>query len=273
MHHVILRDDDANATTPPELLEALYRPWLSHGMPVHLATIPEVRSDTRRLDGELEGFLLGPRRGEPTSVPVAENAALLDYLAHEPSYRIAQHGYRHERVDGCFEFDRDARADLVDRIARGAARLQEAGLGRPSVFVAPQDRLSRTALREVSRRFDVVSTGWFSLANVPRRAWPRFVLDKKLLQRSHYRLCGATWLTHPGCILSYNRDPAGIVAELQRQVRSRALTVVVSHHWEYFANGARNEPLIEALHEFSAWVAAAPDVRAVRFDDAPGLLG
>jgi len=46
MHYVILRDDDTNALTPVECLEQLYRPFLDRDLPVSLAVIPNVRTDT-----------------------------------------------------------------------------------------------------------------------------------------------------------------------------------------------------------------------------------
>src|SRR5205085_11531713 len=55
--YVVLRDDDTNALTPPECLERLYRPFLDRSLPVNLATIPAVRTDAKRPDGQSEGFL------------------------------------------------------------------------------------------------------------------------------------------------------------------------------------------------------------------------
>src|SRR5438067_12670248 len=55
--YVILRDDDTNALTPPECLERLYRPFLDRSLPVNLATIPAVRTDAKRPNGQPEGFL------------------------------------------------------------------------------------------------------------------------------------------------------------------------------------------------------------------------
>src|SRR5262245_34983642 len=57
MHYVILRDDDTNALTPRACLERLYRPFLDRGLPVNLATIPDVRCDVRTPDQKLEGFI------------------------------------------------------------------------------------------------------------------------------------------------------------------------------------------------------------------------
>ncbi len=45
MRYVIIRDDDTNAFTPPECLEQLYRPFLDRGLPVNLATIPDVSTN------------------------------------------------------------------------------------------------------------------------------------------------------------------------------------------------------------------------------------
>src|SRR5689334_5146493 len=75
MRYVILRDDDTNALTPVECLERLYRPFLDRGLPVNLATIPEVSLSAKMQDGRHEGFLLkrpvveeNPARVEAESV-------------------------------------------------------------------------------------------------------------------------------------------------------------------------------------------------------------
>src|SRR5947208_14967114 len=58
MQYVIIRDDDTNALTPVECLERLYRPMLDRGLPVNLATIPSVATNTQMADGRTEGYLL-----------------------------------------------------------------------------------------------------------------------------------------------------------------------------------------------------------------------
>ena len=57
MRYVILRDDDTNALTPVDCLDRLYRPFLDRGLPVNLATIPDVFTRTTLPDGQLEGYL------------------------------------------------------------------------------------------------------------------------------------------------------------------------------------------------------------------------
>ncbi|MCA9603128.1 MAG: DUF2334 domain-containing protein [Polyangiales bacterium] len=268
MRYVIFRDDDANALTPPHMLERLYRPLLDRGMTVHLATIPEVRTDIRDREGNVEGFLVGPDAGSPGARAVGENTALVDYVTHEPGYRVVQHGLRHEFVDGHYEFERDDAEDIIARLERGTMLLTEAGFPKAATFVAPQDKLSRVALVEAARRFPVVSTGWYDLGKVPPLAWPQYLWAKKVRRSSHWRTGKNLFLSHPGCILSYRRTVDSILADLQAQVLSRSLTVVVSHHWEYFRNGSADEPYIAVLHAFAEWLANERSVRVITFDEA-----
>lgn len=266
-HFVVLRDDDVNGLTPPDLLERLYRPFLERGFPVGLAAIPEVRTDARRPDGALEGFLFGPAAGRPGTCPLAENAALLDYLRHEPGYHVAQHGLYHAHEVGRPEFDRDDAQDLDRRLAAGDRHLAAAGLPPAAAFVAPYDRLSATALRLAARRFPVVSTGWYELGRVPPRWNPARLLQTRLARGPHWRLPGTAFLSHPGCILSYTRDPATMWPALREVIDRQRLTVVVTHHWEYVAGGTENHPFIAALHEVAEELARRPDVRVVTFAD------
>src|SRR5712672_641879 len=94
MRYVILRDDDTNAFTPVECLERLYRPFLERGLPVNLATIPNVRTDAQRADGKPEGFLYG-HTGNGSRARIGGNRELLSYLHRNPGYHIVQHGYDH----------------------------------------------------------------------------------------------------------------------------------------------------------------------------------
>src|SRR5258706_2421399 len=84
MHCVILRDDDTNALTPVECLEQLYRPFLDRGLPVNLATIPKVRTDTISTNGQLEKFIFAKRADTPPEIPLANNSGLVRYLRENP---------------------------------------------------------------------------------------------------------------------------------------------------------------------------------------------
>jgi Uncharacterized protein conserved in bacteria (DUF2334) len=262
MHYVILRDDDTCACTPHACLERLYRPFLERGMPVNLAVIPEVRTSVRMADGKLEGFLAAGLVPDAPLAPIGRNRELVEYLRGNPGFQVAQHGCHHD----LFEFGASGREELARRLDRGALLLREAGFARPPAFVAPYDRLSRAAFDEVAGRFDVISTGWFEARRVPFRSWPQFAL-KKLGRRSHWRMGGKYLLSHPGCLLSYTRPRAGMLASVREAVEGAALTVLVVHWWEFFREGTPDDGLIGVLHEAAAWLSSRRDIRVVSFGD------
>ena len=262
MHYVILRDDDTCAYTPPACLERLYRPLLDRGLPVTLAAIPEVRTDVRTADGRLEGFLTAGSGPHIPTAPIGLSRELVGYICAEPGYRVAQHGCHHDLL----EFGGSNQGELARRLDRGAGLLREAGFARPSAFVAPYDRLSRAAFVETASRFDVISTGWFEAGRVPLR-WGAAYALKKLRHQPHWRAGGTYMLSHPGCLLSYQRPRAAMLASVRKAVEGAALTVLVLHWWEFFRGGEPDDELIDVLHEVADWLASRRDVRVVSFSD------
>src|SRR3954470_5602246 len=104
MKYVIIRDDDTNALTPIECLERLYRPFLERGLPVNLATIPNVNTRATHCDGGLELFLMSRTVSTPHHVPIGCNEKLTSYLKENAGFHILQHGCRHEFVERVPEF-------------------------------------------------------------------------------------------------------------------------------------------------------------------------
>lgn len=262
MRYVIIRDDDTNALTPVECLEKLYRPFLDRSLPVNLAVIPNVATDTTRPGGEPEGYLLAKNGHSEKTVPIASNSKLVRYLRQNSGYRIVQHGFRHDY----FEFDRRSSADVEHRLDEGSRLLIQAGFARPTTFVAPYDKLSQTSLRAVSRRFNVLSTGWFEWRRLPI-TWRAGYVLKKLRRVPHWRVGKTILLTHPGCLLSCHRDYDSMLAEVIRSVQSRRLTVLVTHWWEYFRDGREDESFIGILRETADYLAAQPDIQVLSFSD------
>jgi hypothetical protein len=260
MHYVILRDDDTNALTPIECLEQLYRPFLDRGLPVNLAVIPEVRTDTLSPEGALEKYLFARSPETAPRLSLTSNNRLVRYLHENPGYHVVQHGCDHS----LFEFASEQRADLAGRLQQGADTLAAAGF-ETRTFVAPYDRFSRVGLAEVARHFDVISAGWFELRRLPFSWWPRYGL-KKSLKRSHWKVGRTVLLTHPGCLLSYHRPAASMLEAVKRQVESRRLTVLVTHWWEYFRDGKTDTGLMETLHQTAEWLAGNPEVKVITFD-------
>src|SRR5260370_1393780 len=114
----------------------LYRPSLDRGLPVNLAGIPKVRTDTMRVDGRPEGYLFAKNGEARLTIPIGESAKLASYLLDNPGYHVAQHGYDHS----LFEFDSKSTADIDHRLEQGTRLLLEAGFQKPPTFCAPYDR-------------------------------------------------------------------------------------------------------------------------------------
>jgi hypothetical protein len=262
MRYVILRDDDTNALTPVACLERLYRPFLDRGLPVNLAVIPEVRTDVRRPDGRLEGFLSSGLPAQSGTMPMEENPDLVAYLRTNTGFHFAQHGCFHDY----FEFDRLDQPAAIRLIELGTQRLREAGFASPCAFVAPYDRISRASLLAVARRFDILSTGWFELGRQPR-AWLARYLLKKIRRAPHWRMGRLAMLSHPGCLLSCTRPVGAMLDAVRRQVEKQRLTVLVTHWWEYFREGIPDQAFIDVLHETADYLATTPGLRVISFDE------
>ena len=262
MRYVILRDDDTNALTPPHCLERLYRPFLDRGLPVHLATIPEVNVNTRMPDGgrrDTWSRATGKRRRRCPSAPIPNWWVTCAGIPATTSSSMAA-------ITIIWSSIAWNRAEAARRIERGAQVLTEAGFGRPRTFVAPYDKLSRGSVEAVAARFGVLSTGWFEWGRLPFSWWPRFAV-KKITKADHWRIGRTRLLSHPGCLLSCQRPRQSILDTIKRRVESRPLTVLVTHWWEYFRDGRPDEPLIDVLHQTADYLGRQCDVKTILFDD------
>jgi hypothetical protein len=275
MRYVIIRDDDTCALTPVECLETLYRPFLARNLPINLATIPNVRSDVFYPKGPLkglpEGFLVAAKDVKPGTYPIGSNQKLVRYLKENPAYNIVQHAYHHEFVNGEPEFDIHDRRDIARRLDLGTKYLVEAGFPTPRTFVAPYDRITRASYCELAKRFKVLSTGWFESGRIPMAWWPK-LLAAKVCRQKHWSVNGVTLLSHPGCILSYQRDYDTMLDQIKAAVRASPLTVLVTHWWEFFRGAEPDAPFIRILHQTAEYLASDPEVRVIRFEAAPDFV-
>jgi len=203
------------------------------------------------------------KNGNPAAVlAIGQNQALVRYLLANPEYNIVQHGFHHDYL----EFDRADPAEISQRLESGTRLLMDAGFPRPQTFVAPYDKLSRSSLEEVARRFQVLSTGWFELKRLPRSWWPRYFC-KKVSSAPHWRVGKTLLLTHPGCLLSCFRSYNTMLDGILRHVNEQQLTVLVTHWWEYFRNQQPDEPFINFLHETAEYLAGHPDIKVISFSE------
>jgi hypothetical protein len=262
MRYVIIRDDDTNAATPVECLERLYRPALDCGMPINLATIPEVSLNARNGDGDLEGFLRFRNGSTESTLPIGSNAKIVNYLKANRGYEIAQHGLHHDYR----EFEQLPPETVDEALTRGTKLLRESGFDQPKTFVAPHDKFSPVSLRKVASHFPIVSSGWYELQRLPRAWWPAYAW-KKATNSDHWHVGNTLLLTHPGCLLSCFRNYNTSLELILKYITSQRLTVLVTHWWEYFRDGTPDEPFIAFLHETINFLATNPEIKVIRFSD------
>ncbi len=265
MNYVLIRDDDTHALTPTDYLERLYHPFHERKLPVNLAVIPNVNTGVRRPCGRPEGFLEPPIAGPTRNVSVSDSPELLSYLKSRPGYCLLHHGYEH----AYFEFNTPDPWDAARRLDEGKEHFRRAGLRAPGTFVAPYDKLSRASMKEVSRRFRVLSTGWFELGRLPVAWWPRYAF-RKLFRKPHWQAGGLRLLSHPGCLLSFHRDYATMLDSIKAALDRTRLTVLVTHWWEYFRDQSVDQPFIDVLHRTAEYLANRADVRVLRFEELEG---
>jgi hypothetical protein len=196
------------------------------------------------------------------TIPIGDNRELVKYLRENPGFRVVQHGCHHDY----FEFDRLAREEISRRLDRGTKLLTEAGFPQPVTFVAPYDKISRTAYQELAKRFRVISTGWFELGRLPLNWWPNYFV-KKARAIPHWRVGKTTLLSHPGCLLSCHRDYDSMLDEVINTIEKRKLTVLVTHWWEYFRNHQTDEKFISFLHQTADYLASNHDIKVISFSD------
>lgn len=249
----LVRDDDANATTNPALLERTYAPLFDEGMPVCFATIPRVALDTRDPDGLREGFL-DPSSPDCSETRVLERETpLAAWLrAHQPYADVLVHGLTHARVSDGTELGALGATEARDRIDR-ARRIATDALGRtPLGFVAPWDALSRQALVAATNAFDLVSTGFVDRRRLPPSDWVAHARER--FTRSGALRVGHGWvLRHAGCRIGPRTDPADVPAIVARLCERARIAVIVLHHWQ-FPKAAHEPPpslcaLAQALQE------------------------
>ena len=157
---------------------------------------------------------------------------------------------------------------MINRLEQGTSLMNDAGLLRPRAFIAPYDKLSRTSLAEVVQRFAVLSTGCLELRRLPLAWWPRYAL-KKMLRRPLWRVGRTLLLTHPGMLLTWNRSHRTMLDEIKRTVENRAVTVLVTHWWEYFHHNGPDASFIAILHQMADYFARRRDLKVISFADLP----
>lgn len=242
-HHVIIRDDDLNATSDWQAWRETMSPFLDNGLSVCASVIPCVNTRKLNAKGLPESYLNAVNQGY---VAISENDELCKAIKNDPLIHPLQHGYTHGEANNLHEFSEGSVKRVQADLGKGENLLREAGIHSRG-FVAPYDQFSRAAFTAITRRYQVFSASYLSVSRVNLSNLPRYLVQKKLLNNTVFNFSGCQVFGHSGCQL----DPAlyhhSSIEHLLRQIYQQSVTVIVLHHWQYKIKQHKNI-LIELAH-------------------------
>ncbi len=253
MKYILIRDDDVNFFTCRDMLEEVYGFIFENDIPINFSVIPAVNSAAKTEScnfgaGSPEPFLPRDVAGEDKQFPITGNPGLLHFLNSIRKKEFLLHGFEHAGKSGRYEFESEDRNVIEDKLIKGMDIFEKAFGVIPETFVAPQDKYSRTAFAQIKSRFKTLSLGWVDSGRIPFALYCRY-LQMKLMHRNY--ICDGKFLIteHPGCMFSRFKDVNETSRKLDDYIAGHEITVIVTHHWEFFDNGVLNRELINAFRQ------------------------
>jgi hypothetical protein len=266
MKYVLIRDDDLNFHTSFEMLNVIYGFLFEQGIPVNFSTIPAVNGAAKTKDfnsGEeiYEPFLPADIAGEERLYPISDNTSLMNDLNAISRVDFLQHGYEHSGYNGLCEFEINDRKKLQTKLDDGHDILSTAFKRRPTTFVAPQDKYSLTAISEIQKRFDTLSLGWLDKTRLPKSYLPAYYW-MKLCKKNRIKQQDFLLTEHPGCHYSRYFPRSHCDPILDSYLVKHDITVIVTHHWEFFEDGVLN---LEMWQAFRARILSLKQNKKIQF--------
>jgi hypothetical protein len=166
-----IRDDDICFFTQPWMLDTLYKEAWRLGFKVSLAVTPYVKATK-------QGHVPPRYKGSNKFFLINENKQLVEYLQEkmaEGYVDIVQHGYTHSREGGKPEFAINNFRLVDERLRKGKKLLRETFKRNITVFAAPNEGVSRTTWKSLSRN-KMCLTRRFTLGRFLLTA-PTYTLD------------------------------------------------------------------------------------------------
>ncbi len=246
--YISIRDDDVNALTSPDTLKEVYGFLFDENIPVNFSAVPKLNASAKTAskdfgEGTYEPFIPKDKAGDDRDIPIGENTELVNFLRSLPNAEFLMHGLTHSGDMPDYEFENKDPEVIASKIAEGKRLMKDAFGKAPWAFVAPQDKYSYEALRQIRDNFKLFSLGWVDKYRIPKSLYMKYYLMK--LGHTNYMKLGDFLVTeHPGCLFSRFRDHAECNWKLESYLRNYNYTIIVVHHWEFYREtGELDEPL------------------------------
>jgi hypothetical protein len=267
--YLILCLRDVSATTSVEMLKKFTDPLFEHALPINVAIVPNIHTPAYG-SGEIYDPTCDGGKDKSGFLPIGRNHALVDYLIRHHAYECVQLGCHHNYG----EFLSSDQASIVHFLEEGRNLLMEAGLGCPRVFLAPQDQLSKVALIEVAKRFELISLTHYEAGGIPN-AWLAQYAWKVILQQYHWRVGNTLLLSHALVDLASSRPVCDILDQCKRIITTRRLSIINFYCWDLLQGKPQENRLKELLYRLADYIVSNGFIKIILFStlvDNPHLF-
>jgi hypothetical protein len=251
--YAIIRDDDANFFTSPNMLEEIYEEIFALHLPVSCSVIPCIETGRKlkniRYRGvELSGDPFIPEKYHDTSQRffVYENSELVEFIKNSKDHiHLLQHGFSHSR----HEFLSMNFGEMNTKLLTGKKVLQQTFNEVPRFFCAPYDVYSSVSLFLLKKYFWGATYGEMTLKSMfsPRVGLrlsldliPSFV-NASMTGCIYFMHDAFLLLGHDGrtCINPFENSFL-VQQEFKKYAESQKVIMIVLHHWEFFYDKVNN---------------------------------
>ena len=121
MKYILIRDDDVNFFTSPDVLEEVYGFIFENDIPINFSVIPAVNTAAKTESchfgaGNPEPFLPEDIAGDDKQFPITGNPDLLRFLNAVNKKEFLLHGFEHSGKSGKYEFESEDTESTERRI-------------------------------------------------------------------------------------------------------------------------------------------------------------
>ena len=225
---IIIRDDDVNYFTEPEMIQEIYNKVWERNIQVYFGVIPFQK-------GEKSGQVPEKYWKSEKIFSVDKNKKLVDFIKRkikEEKSKVLLHGYYHKSENGKPEFV--GGENLTERVRKGKEYLEDLFSCKVEFFVPPHNKISKGGVRAVVKNnmglFNIPDIFAQPLSSIPDYIKHRIFWKKYKLPYPYPLKLGKSFQI--GCISVYK---SAQIEEIKRIIefykKFPDATVCFAFHW------------------------------------------
>lgn len=270
MRKIIFRDDDTSYFTRPDQLEAIYGRIWDAGHTVCLAVIPAQWGDIRvywRDGNPFDPSIPPSYRGKEYPFSIYNNPELCEFLREKIDKNLVEiclHGYSHR----FYEFITHDIHAIQEMLDLGMKTLEQAFPNATiNTFIAPYDRISPTAIKEViETRGMSLSTMSTNLTSIPELPSIKGHDYTKLTNSQWLYVCDEYFYTH-------RDNPQESLEQIKSSLVQNDLTIITNHYWMFYHDweDTPNKDMMDSWNHLLDDILSDDEVQIVSFSQNESL--